>query len=240
MSDPFFDYIHDSTRSVSRQLYGFENKEKCYDRLEYQSLLYPKEDIGVTLTQSLRVRKKAAAKLSQRVFSLSQMSSLLGLAIAQDDRNQGYKHYSFPSGGGLYPMETYICVNNIEGLAPGVYHYSSVKHAIALIGKEVQLSLEVLNELYGSDLEVMPAALIIMTSVKSRYIHKYGNLGYKLCLVEAGHRGQNICLVASAMNLAVCPLGGGDPTGVHSLLGVDGVNEHHIYAFAVWGSELGK
>jgi putative peptide maturation dehydrogenase len=35
-----------------------------------------------------------------------------------------------PSGGGLHPIECYLIVQNVEGVAPGLYHYQAVEHAL--------------------------------------------------------------------------------------------------------------
>jgi putative peptide maturation dehydrogenase len=35
-----------------------------------------------------------------------------------------------PSGGGLHPVEAYLVVQNVEGVAPGLYHYPALDHAL--------------------------------------------------------------------------------------------------------------
>jgi SagB-type dehydrogenase family enzyme len=35
-----------------------------------------------------------------------------------------------PSAGGLHPTEAYVFVQNVEGIAPGFYHYHPVEHAL--------------------------------------------------------------------------------------------------------------
>jgi putative peptide maturation dehydrogenase len=35
-----------------------------------------------------------------------------------------------PSGGGLHPVEAYLVVQHVEGVAPGLYHYHATAHAL--------------------------------------------------------------------------------------------------------------
>ena len=38
-----------------------------------------------------------------------------------------------PSGGGLHPITAYPIIANVEGIAPGVYHYNAGDHSLALV-----------------------------------------------------------------------------------------------------------
>jgi SagB-type dehydrogenase family enzyme len=231
MTDPFFQYLQENLRTVSNQLYGLETTEKRYERLTYQPL--PQAGEAHASLDAALANRHTDRTFRAEPLALPQVSALLRRALSQNGTNQGSKKYSFPSGGGFYPMETYLYVDHVEGLAPGFYHYSSVDHAVARIGEHQFSSVEELNDLYNAEFKTMPAALCLMTMVKSRVIRKYGAFSYKLCLIEAGHRGQNICLSASALGLATCPLGGGDSDVLHGYLGIDGVNEHLVYTIAI-------
>ena len=35
-----------------------------------------------------------------------------------------------PSGGGMHPFETYLLVNRVEGVEPGIYRYLAVEHKL--------------------------------------------------------------------------------------------------------------
>lgn len=230
MSEPFFDYIQHNRKTVSNNLYGYEDTEKVYRRVSYQKL----PDVAppdIKLTDAL-LKRASTLRFSDVALTLSQLSQLLKPSLARDERSQGEKKYPFPSGGGLYPIETYLLVNKVSGLEPGVYHYKTVSHEIAKIG-HASLSLEEINHNYGCSFENLPNVVLHMTMVKSRTIHKYGSLCYILSLLEAGHRGQNLCLSAAALGIGVRPMGGGKYEKINAMLGLDGMNEHHIYGMAI-------
>ncbi len=62
------------------------------------------------------------AQLVERVFA----------AQAQIDvtDDTAFLKKTSPSGGGLHPVETYLLVQNVEGLAPGLYHYRPLQHSL--------------------------------------------------------------------------------------------------------------
>jgi len=52
-------------------------------------------------------------------------------------------------------------------------------------------------------------------------------------LLEAGHLGQNVCLLATERNLGVCPLGGYLDDEVNKLLDIQLQKEVALYMIAV-------
>ena len=66
-----------------------------------------------------------------------------------------------------------------------------------------------------------------------RCCDKYGKLGYRYILLEAGHIGQNMYLVSEALGLKCCALGGTRDENLEKLIDIDGVTEAVVYGFAV-------
>lgn len=231
MSEPFYDFIAGNRLTVSNRLYGYEDKEKRYRRAEYKKL--PRvEDLDTPLAEALK-RRKSTRKFLEQPLPLKDLSALLQYSLARSDESAGLKHYPFPSGGAFYPIETYLLVHNVEGLETGVYHYATVDHALARIGEAPKRTLKEINLDYGCFFESIPPVILHMTLVKSRCIKKYGSLVYLAYQTEAGHRGQNLYLNAAAMGLGVCGMGAGNYEKTNRMLGIDGMNEHHIYGIAI-------
>ena len=129
-------------------------------------------------------------------------------------------------------MEVYVLAAATEGLEPGVYHFEVFSHALERLSSE-DLTVRIRRCFLDEDIAAPAAATIVVTAVLQRLRHKYGELAYRLALLEAGHLGQNICLIATGLGLGVCPLAGYVDDAVNDLLGVDGVDETVIYALAV-------
>lgn len=231
MREPFFDFIASTRDTVSNHLYGRDTESKRYKRASYQKLpAVPDPDLS--LISSMR-KRSTTRQFSDEPLSLERLSAVLKFSIAQDQLSAGLLRHLFPSGGGFYPVETYLMINHVVGLEPGVYHYSGSEHSLAKIGEAVIGSLDEINTNYGCAFRSIPHVILHMTMVKSRVIHKYGSMSYVLALIEAGHRGQNLSLSAAAHELGVCSMGGGNYDKINALLGVDGMNEHHIYGVAL-------
>ncbi|HEY1139366.1 MAG TPA: putative peptide maturation dehydrogenase [Lysobacter sp.] len=62
------------------------------------------------------------AQLMQRVFAAQAEVRLSADTV--------FLKKNVPSGGGLHPIECYLIVQNVEGVAPGLYHYQAVEHAL--------------------------------------------------------------------------------------------------------------
>jgi SagB-type dehydrogenase family enzyme len=152
---------------------------------------------------------------TERPFTKHELGSLLGNALGmRNDVNRKY-----PSGGALYPIETYLVGTVLEGYKPGVFHYHPKAHALEHLW-EMSPALAVSDIIRGS---AAPPShmLLVFTAVWRRSSIKYGDWSYHPALFEAGHMGQNILLAATAMQAQTRPVGGFDDDVVSELLGLD-------------------
>lgn len=138
---------------------------------------------------------------------------------------------TYPSGGGLYPLEIYPVLQRVEGIADGIYHYDPFAHEL----EEVRLGnfhAEFAAMTFGQDMLATANAILFITAVLERSMWKYGQRGYRYVWIEAGHLGQNLYLVSGALGLAPVALGGFYDAEADALLGVGGA-EKTIYAICV-------
>jgi SagB-type dehydrogenase family enzyme len=219
--------------------------QECAALLQWGSKRYPQAphialppapqafqtDIGTVLRQRCSVRR-----FSGHALSLTHLSTLLffsyGVTRYADPQQQSYPRRAVPSGGGIYPLEVYVLAFNVETLASGIYHYDSYAHALEQLGAmncRDALAQQILYEELAYD----SAIAIVLSGMFDRPRFKYGELSYRLILCEAGHVGQNICLIATALGLGACPVAGFVEDGVNALLGVNGVDESAFYLFVI-------
>jgi SagB-type dehydrogenase family enzyme len=141
-----------------------------------------------------------------------------------------------PSGGGLYPVEIYIGVNNVEGLSPGIYHYNVFDHCL-----ETLLTQDNFTEEFCKSFPIHPeyvqvdkcAFVFILTAMFSRSKAKYGPRSYRFCLQESGHITQNALIVAAACDLGSVALAGFYDDELNDWLNIDGVDEAVLYATSI-------
>jgi SagB-type dehydrogenase family enzyme len=138
-----------------------------------------------------------------------------------------------PSGGARHPMEVYPIVLRVEGIEPGIYHYSVKHHALEHIGNAI--AQDHLVYLCGNQEWVRDAAVVFfMTAVVARSMWKYKQShAYRVLLLDAGHVGQTFHLVCTQLGLAPFTTAATRDTAIEHELGLDGVSEIAIYTAAV-------
>jgi oxazoline/thiazoline dehydrogenase len=135
------------------------------------------------------------------------------LRVLSDVTEEGYERSGrpYPNGGSCYELEFYVAVSVCEGLSPGLFHYGPKTHQLYRVADWTRE----LNELfegayYAADQQSMPRILIILSARFQRVTWKYEAIAYALILKHVGVVYQTMYLVATAMGLAPCALGGGD------------------------------
>lgn len=199
---------------------------------EYQRMIpvpLPKaEELAMSLRKALELRASSSVSVTDRPFSLNEMGTLLGNSLGM--RDGIHRHY--PSGGALYPIETYIIGKAIEGYPSGVFHYHPKDHALEFLW-ETPKSFK-MSDIIRSPKTALAPLIVVFTSVWNRSSSKYGDLAYSHSLIEAGHMAQNILLVATALSIGTRPIAGYDDKVVTELLDLDEQIEQPVYSILLY------
>lgn len=180
------------------------------------------------LDHVLHSRRSSRAFVPGEQLPIGNLSTILHAALAS--RPDGRRPY--PSGGALYPIETYVIARSVESLAMGVYHYVASSHVLEHlwdIPHETHLYAGIALSEWA---EHMPA-IIVFTSVWERSQQTYGDFAYQLCMFEVGHAAQNVLLAATALGTMSCPLAGFNAEEAEMLLDLDPQQESAIYTIAL-------
>lgn len=138
-----------------------------------------------------------------------------------------------PSAGGLYPLEVSMLVRAVEGLSPGVHHFVPATDGLEQL-RDDTVPPRLLTYLFmGQPWVAQAAVVVVLSAVLARSLPKYGDRGYRYLLLEAGHVGQNLDLVASALGLGAVNLGGFYDDELARLLCLDPEWEIPLYATAI-------
>lgn len=144
----------------------------------------------------------------------------------------------YPSGGALYELELYPVVNSCEGIPSGLYQYEPLAHQLCRISDRTETVEALLNDARQSmGQQGMPQVLIIIAARFQRLASKYESMAYALMLKHVGVLYQTMYLVATAMELAPCGLGGGNSDLFTKAVGCDYYAETSVGEFAL-GSQL--
>ena len=198
----------------------------------------------LTLTAALEDRRSVREHDDDRPITARQLGELLyrcarvRRVATVDDVEMVQRPY--PSGGSLYELELYPVVRKASGIAPGMYHYDGHEHRLRLVrgpGPEVGGLLRAAMRSAGAS--EPPQVLIVVAARFGRLMWKYEEMPYALILKHVGVLYQTMYLVATAMGLAPCGLGGGDITTFAAATGMDPLIEGSVGEFLL-GSRPGE
>ena len=209
--------------------------------------LRPGEQPGPDII-SIVGRRRTVRSFGATPLTLLELSRLLWASAgvtASFVTPQGQDFYrATPTAGALYPIETYVVVNKVEGLEPGLYHYRVA--GLDILERPIVEGSHSLEQLRVGDLraEISAAALdqglcgkagavFVWTAVFARSEWKYRERSYRYFYLDAGHMAAQVSLAAVSQDLGTCQIAAFYDPELNALLGVDGQTEGSLYLTAV-------
>jgi SagB-type dehydrogenase family enzyme len=191
----------------------------------------PKDISKMTLDDCLKTRR-SVRDFSESPIDLDQLSFLLWASTGIQRKEYGFEFRTAPSAGALYPIETYLVVNNVKELGMGVYHYSIKDHALEEM-KLGNFGIKAANGALGQEMCAMAAVVFIWTAIFQRSKWKYGQRAYRYIYLDAGHIAENLALASTGLGLGSCQIGALFDEEINEIIDVDGENESTIYMSVV-------
>ena len=183
------------------------------------------------LYKALRQRK-SIRNYQNTLLKKETLSYLLWASTGISRKEGKYEFRTAPSAGALYPIETYVVVNNVEELDPGVYHYNIQNHYLELL-KEGDYAVETAKAALGQRMCAEAPVVFIWTAIFQRMKWKYGQRAYRYIYLDAGHIAENLALNATSLGLGSCQIGALYDNEVNQIIDVDGTEESVIYMSVV-------
>ena len=187
----------------------------------------------LSLDRALR-RRKSIRDFRQEPMSKEQLSYLFWASTGIQRVEDGCEFRTAPSAGALYPIETYVILNDVTDLKQGVYHYSVMAHQLEQL-KQGEFRREITSAALGQEMCATAGAVFIWTAVFGRCKWKYGQRAYRYIYLDAGHIAENLALAAVSLNLGSCEIGALYDEQVNTILGIDG-KEESVLCMAVVGN----
>lgn len=197
----------------------------------------PAKVSGITVEEAILLRK-SIREWSSSPITIEQLSMILWAAQGVVEEIDGWLRRAAPSAGATYPLEVYVVIgergvllDNGDYLEAGVYSYNYAKHSLKLIKRG-----DFRNELWSASLGqewVRRAPLsVVICAVYERTTQRYGERGVRYVHLEAGHVGQNIYLMSTALGLGTVAIGAFYDDEVARVIGAE-PNEHPLYIFPI-------
>lgn len=172
--------------------------------------------------------RKSRRDFTQESLTLEELSFLLWATqgVLGENEKRGTLFKPVPSAGARHPFETYLIINYVSGLQPGLYRYISLDHKLCFLASENDLAAKAEDYFW---LQKNEAVLFIWAITPYRTEWRYGVLAHKMIAIEAGHICQNLYLACEAIHAGACAIGAFWQKEMDALLGIDGEDEFAIY-----------
>lgn len=158
-----------------------------------------------------------AARLLQRTFGAQELRHI--------GPHANVLKKTSPSGGGLHPVEAFVLVQRVDGLAPGLYHYHPLDNTLVPLRATTQdeaaaLALQMVADQYW----LAGAAMqVVMVGRVERSFWKYRNhqKAYRAMSLDAGHLSQTFYLLAAEAGLPAFITAAINDIDIETMLGLD-------------------
>jgi len=175
---------------------------------------------GGTVLDAAAVWRAGGCRLAESSMTIDELSTLLFHTQGITGRVGTFELRSAPSAGALYPVDMYVVVSRVEGVDPGLYHYSVKNHA--LVKLKDGLLFEEIEALAGSPHLFQPAAAtIVFTVTFGRSGFKYRDRAYRYVNMDTGHAVYNLTLSAASLGYSAPVVARFDDRALNAFLDVE-------------------
>lgn len=193
------------------------------------ALSIPEIGLRQAIEQRRSVRKYNAAPLT-----LQELSYLLFLSQGvKEITKRPATRRTVPSAGSRHAFETYLLINRVEGVEPGLYRFAASQHALLHLEASEMIRDEITHACWDQDQVPQSAVTFLWAAVSERMFWRYTDRGFRYLFLDAGHVCQNLSLAAQAIGCGVCPIGGFRDDLLNAALHLDGERMFVIYLASV-------
>jgi SagB-type dehydrogenase family enzyme len=201
-------------------------------------LISPKKfEIGNISFSEVVNRRMSRRNYTDERISLEELSFLLWCTqgVKRAFKKKAGVMRTVPSAGAKSPFETYLVINRVEGIDPGLYRYISFDHKLLFI-KNIENAEQKIGELaYDQKFVGKGAVVFCWVAIPYRTEWRYTILAHKFIAIDLGHVSQNLYLACEAINLGTVAVGYYEQKKFDALLELDGKDE-----FVVLIAPVGK
>ena len=177
-------------------------------------------------------QRRSLRRYANRAMPLQELAFMLWASQGITALSGNYSFRTAPSGGALYPVETYLSVHTVVGLEPGLYHFDVENFALDRLSRG-DSGRAVARACLNQQFMARAGIIFIWSAVFRRCMSKYGNRGMRYILLDAGHICQNTLLAAEATGSGGCPVAAFFDNEMNELLDINPEEESVIYAASV-------
>jgi SagB-type dehydrogenase family enzyme len=140
------------------------------------------------LIEAIRNRR-SRRNFTQESLTLEELSFLLWATQGVEKliHNGLVTIRTVPSGGAMHPFETYLLINRVNGVSPGLYRYLALNHKLLKLRSDGVDMPSRINEAANSQNFIGESAVVFVWTVRPyRTEYRYGKIHSKIFLLVSG------------------------------------------------------
>lgn len=172
---------------------------------------------------------------TEAILSLAELGYLLRMTQGLRGFSQTHKltRRYVPSAGSRHPFETYLAIQRVEGLEPGIYHYLPAQHALEIWKSGIESLRAAHSTTYDQKQASNSAVTFFWIAEVYRTSWRYGTRAYRYIYLDAGHVCQNLYLAAESIGYGVCAIAAFDDELANTVFELDGKERFTAYMASV-------
>jgi len=203
-----------------------ENNRPLIDLPDPQSI-----DLGTYDLRKAIEERRSLRRYTEDSLSLDELSYLLWLTqgVKKIDEKRYVTWRTVPSAGCRHPFETYLSINRVDSLDPGLYRFAALEHKLVALEYSESFNEKLTEACLGQRQVKTSAVTFIWAAVPYRTIWRYSERSYRYLYLDAGHVCQNLHLAAEAIHCGICAIGAYDDDAMDKLMGFTPPEMYVIY-----------
>jgi SagB-type dehydrogenase family enzyme len=187
--------------------------------------------INATSLVDAVANRRSRRNYSDEYLKVEELAFLLW--ATQGQRNPGKQPAHFrtvPSAGARHSFETYLFINRVEKIPPGLYRYLPLSNELVLLyAADNQFKTRLSQAALGQAFVASGAVVFVWTTVPYRMEWRYLQAAHRVILLDAGHVCQNLYLACEVIHAGTCAIAAYDQEAMDGLIQVDGEEQFTIY-----------
>ena len=196
----------------------------------------PEKRVWAAFIPQTDVKEAIGNRQSRRQYgkdplTLEELAFLLWATQGQRKPGELAPHFrTVPSAGARHSFETYLFIDRVERVPPGLYRYLPLSDELVLLcPADQQTKTKLSRAVLGQQFVSRAAVVFVWATVPYRMEWRYLQAAHRVILLDAGHVCQNLYLACEAIQAGTCAIAAYDQEAMDELIGVDGEEQFTIY-----------
>ncbi len=189
-------------------------------------------ECGSTVKSTIRDRRSVREYSAEPLGSLDLSYLLWSTQGIRSTVAPAATFRTVPSAGARHAFETFLSVNKITDIEPGLYRYLATEHSLVRTSTQPKTRSLIVKACFDQGFLASSAVVFIWCAVVYRMTWRYGERGYRYLYLDAGHVCENLYLAAESIGCGACAVGAFSDDQLNRILRLDGETQFVIYLAA--------